>query len=72
MELKEIQNRRVASGDKGLFRQSHQKFATALGQAREEYEKIVHKLTREIDLGKDMETILGALGREYGTTLGET
>ncbi len=38
---------------------------------KEEYEEIVHKLAREIDLGKDMETVLVALGREDGATLGE-
>ncbi len=71
LEHKVIQNQRAASGDKGLFRQWHQKFTTALAQVMEEYEEIVHKLAREIHLGKDIETSLGALGRERGATLGE-
>jgi hypothetical protein len=65
MEHKVIQNLRAASGEKGLFRQWHQKFTTAFGQV------LVHKLAREIDLGKDRKTVLIALGTEYGATLGE-
>ena len=49
-----------------MFRQWQQKFTTALGQVRAEYEEIVHKLAREIDLGREMENILTMLGREYG------
>ncbi len=63
MEHKLIQNLRAVSGDKGLFRQRHQDFTIAFGQAREGFEEIVHKLAREIDLGKDMETVLGRLGQ---------
>jgi hypothetical protein len=51
MEHRAIQNLRAVSGDKGLFRQWHQKFTTALGQVKVEYEEIVLKLAREIDLG---------------------
>ncbi len=71
MEHKVVQNLRAVNGDKGLFRQWHQKFTTALGQVREECDGIIRKLARDINLGKDTETIPGALGREYGATLGE-
>ncbi len=39
-----------------MFKQWHQKFTTALGQVRAEYEEIVQHLAREIDMGKEMET----------------
>ncbi len=64
MEHKVIQNLRAVSGDKGLFRQWHQKFTTALGQVKTEYEEMVHRFAREIDLGREMENILTMLGRE--------
>ncbi len=63
MEHKVIQNMKAVSGDRGLFRQWHQKFTTAVGQVRSEYEEIAHKLARE--------TVLAALGNEYKATLGE-
>ncbi len=66
-----IQNLTAVNGDKGLFRHWHQKFTTALGQVKTEYEEIVHKLAQEIDMGRDMETVLTTLGREYGAIFGE-
>ncbi len=60
MEHRRIQNRRAVSGGKGLFRQWHQKFTAALGQVKAECEDIVHKLARELDLGKEIETVLAA------------
>ncbi len=62
MEHGVIQNLRAVSVDKGLFLQWHQKFTTALGQAKTAYEEIVHKLAREIDFGGEMGTILSTLG----------
>ena len=34
-----------------------------------EYEEIVKRFAREIDLGKDMENILSTLARDYGVVL---
>ncbi len=62
MEHKMIHSLRAVNGDKGLFRQWRQKFAIALGQVKTECEEIVQRLAREIDLGREMETILSALG----------
>ena len=71
MEHKVIQNLRAVNGDKGLFRQWHQKFTTALGQVKAEYEEIVHRLAREIDLGKEMEAILTMMENNYGAMFRE-
>ncbi len=57
MEHRVIQNRKALSGDTGLFRQWHQKFTSALGQVRGEYEEIFHRLAREVDLARDMENV---------------
>jgi hypothetical protein len=65
MEHKVIQNLKAVNGDKGLFRQWHQKFTTALGQVNGMYEEMVHRMAREIDLGKDMAGIMGLLRDEY-------
>ncbi len=46
IEHKVIHNLRAVTGDKGLFRQWHHKFITALGQVRAEYGEMVHKLAR--------------------------
>ncbi len=54
-----------------IHRQWHQKFTTALGQVGAEQEEIVHRLVREIDLGRDMGNILVTTGREYGAAFGE-
>jgi hypothetical protein len=64
MEHRVLQNLRAVSGDKGLFRQWHRKFTTALGQVRAEYEEIVHKLAREIDLEREIETVLIIFGEK--------
>jgi hypothetical protein len=71
-EHKAIRNLRAAIGDKGLFRQWHQKFTTALGQVKTECDKIVHKFARDIAFGRKVETILSTFGRGYGPTFGET
>ena len=42
------------------------KSITALGQVKAEYEEIVHRLAREIDLGKEMEAILTMMENNYG------
>ncbi len=65
VEHKVIHNLRAVSGDRGLFRQWHQKFTAALSPVKAEYEEIVHRLAREIDRGRKMENILVAFGREY-------
>ena len=71
MEHRVVQNLRAVNGDKGSFRQWHQKFTTALGQVKAEYDEVVHKLVREIDLGKEMETILVTMENDYGSTFRE-
>ena len=71
MEHKVIQNLRALSGNKGLLRQWHQEFTTALGQVMTKCGEIVHRLAREIDLGKDMENILSTLARDHGLVFEE-
>ncbi len=51
VENKVIQNLRAVNGDKSLFRKLHQKFTTALGQLGGAHEEIVHRFTKETDLG---------------------
>ena len=58
MEYKVVTNLKPVNGDKTWFRQWHLKFTTALGQAKYDYEWMVNKMTKEIDLGKDLGTIL--------------
>ncbi len=36
-----------------------------------EYDEIVHRLAREFDVGKDIESVMVACGRDYGSTFGE-
>ena len=59
-------NLRAVSGDKSFFRQWHQKFTTALGQIEGAHEEIVHRLVKEIDLGKEMEKVVTGLRGEFG------
>ena len=66
MENKVIQNLRAVNGDKSLFRQWHQKFTTALGQVGGARVEIVHRLVKEIDLGREMEKVVTGLKGEYG------
>ncbi len=58
---------RAANGDEGLFRRWHHKFTTALGQVKTECEEIVRRLAWEIDLGREMETVLNTLGRVWSS-----
>ncbi len=71
MQHKVIQNLKAASGDKGLFSQWHEKFATALGQVDATREKIVHWMVKELDLCKDMEAVVIISGNDY-VTFGKT
>ncbi len=64
-----IQNLQAVSGDKSLFRQWHYKFITALGQVGNSHEEIVHRLIREIGLGKDMEKVATGLRHDFGEEL---
>ncbi len=66
-----IKNLKAVSGDKMLFRHWHQKFTTALGQFRGSYEEIVHRVAREIDFGKQIETVMTTLNPIYGDELWE-
>ena len=61
-----IQNLMTVNGDKSLFRQWHQKFTTALRQVGGAHEEIVHRLVKEIDLGKEMEKVVTGLRTYYG------
>ena len=66
MEHKVIQYLRAVNGDKSLFRQWQQKFTTALGQVGGAREEIVHRLVKEIDLGKEMKKVVTGLRGEFG------
>ena len=66
MEHRVINNLKAVNGDKGLFRQWHQKFTTALGQYNARYEEMVHYMVREIDLGRDLGAVIKKLGEVYG------
>ncbi len=54
MEHKIIQYPKAVNGDKSLFRNWHQKFTTSLGQVAGAHEEIVHRLVKELDLGREM------------------
>ncbi len=71
MEHRVMTNLKALSGDRGLFRQWHQKFTTALGQYNARYEEIVHYMAREIDLGKDLGAVSKKLGEVYGEMYAE-
>ncbi len=71
MEHRVIQNLKNVNGDKSLFRQWHQKFTTAIGQYKGVYEEMVHKMARELDLGKEVDVVLSALYSTYGDVLWE-
>ena len=71
MEHRVIQNLKNVNGDKSLFRQWHQKFTTAIGQFKPVYEEMVHKMARELDLGKEVDGVLSALYTVYGDVLWE-
>ena len=66
MENKVIQYLRAVNKDKSLFRQWRQKFTTALRQVGGAHEEIVHRLVKEIDLGREMEKVVTGLKGEYG------
>ena len=66
MEYRVINNLRAVNGDKRMFRQWHQKFTTAIGQASPRYEEMVHYMVREIDLGKDLRSVMTKVGTAYG------
>ncbi len=66
MEHKVIMNLTAADGDKSLFRQWHQKFTTVLGQVGRAHVEIVHRLVKEIDLGKQLERSATGLRDEFG------
>ncbi len=61
MEHKVIMNLRTVNGDKSIFLQWHQQITTALGQVGGAHEEIVHRLIKEIGLGKDMEKVVTGL-----------
>ncbi len=72
MEHKVIMNLRAVSGDKSLCRQWHQKFTTDLGQVGGPHEEIVHRLIKEIDLGKEFEKVAARLRGEFGDEVKKT
>ncbi len=61
-----VHNLRAVNGAKSVLRQWHLKFTTALGQIRNSYEEIAHRLVKEIDLGKEMDKITTGLRVDYG------
>ena len=71
MEHRVIQNLKNVNGDKSMFRQWNQKLTTAIGQHKGSYEEMVHKMSRELDLGKEIDTVLGAMYSVYGDVLWE-
>jgi hypothetical protein len=66
MENKVIQILRAVKGDKSLFMQWHHKFTTALGQVGGAREDAVHRLVREIDLGKEMDKVVTGVEGDCG------
>ncbi len=66
MEHKVIMNLGAVNGDKSpLFRQWHQKFATAFGQVRGVREEIVHRLVKEIYFAKELEKVVKGLRGKF-------
>ncbi len=59
-------NLRVVNVDRSLFRQLHQKLTTAFGQVGGVHEEIVHRLVKEIDLGKRLEKDVTGPREEFG------
>ncbi len=49
-----------------MLRQWHLKFITALRQIAGPHVEIVHRLVKEIDLGKEMEKVVTGSEGEYG------
>ncbi len=72
MEHEVIHNFKAVNRDRTLFLKWRQKFTTAFGQVNAAREEIVHRTVREIDLGKDLETIVFGLRNDYGAVLQET
>ncbi len=66
MEHWVVQNLKAVSGDARVSQQRHHKLAAALGSMRGNYDEIVYKLVREIDLGKELGKIITALSTEMG------
>jgi hypothetical protein len=58
MEFKVIQGLKIMSGDKGSFRQWHQKVLSAVGQVEAGYERLLQELAQEVDLGRNVDKIL--------------
>ena len=59
MEHKVVANLKAVNGDKTCLRQWRLKFATPLGQVKQEYEWMVNNVTTEIDLSRDLGAMLG-------------
>ncbi len=62
---------KVVSGGTPIFRQRHRKLTTAPGQVKGDCEEIIHRLVREIDLGKDVDKDMSMLDGDYGPALKE-
>ena len=65
MECKIITSLKAVNGDETWFRQWHLKFTTALGQVKHDDEWMVNKMTKEIDLSRDLGAILEDMSANY-------
>ncbi len=59
-------NLKAGDGSKSRIRQWHHKSAVVLELVTREHKEIIHKLVRNIDLGKKLDKILTALRGECG------
>ncbi len=58
MHKQVTQNLTVASGDKTIFRQRHQKVTTALGQVHGQYEELVNDVVGEKNVGHELDEVI--------------
>ena len=55
------------TGEKGKFRQWHQKFANAMTQVNSEYGELIKRLEEELDTGANIEDAKTILETEFNT-----
>ncbi len=60
-----IQNLAAVGGDKSLFWQWQQKFTADSGQVKREYDELVRKSGRDIDMGKEQDKVITAMRRVW-------
>ena len=65
LEYKAMQFLKPLSGDKGLFRQWHQKFVSAAYTVKEEFGELLKKLAMELDVGIKMDDLRKIIEDEF-------